>query len=389
MTRGRRRCGRGRPAAGPSPAPAATGAGLLRPAPPRRPARASSSGNGSRASVGSRSAARPRRPVARPAPACAHARRSAARRSASSIAAHALVARLDAREPPSIGTAPTARRQAGASADGSAIGGRRGSVAGSQSSTRRPPWRRPAAAVGGVGAVAAGSPSARSPRSKSRHTSAHDRRGRPAAGRRRTPLTSALSQMTLIVRGIPRERSWIASTASRVNTCAPVAAGDPDAAGDVGRRLLQRRAAAARSAAPPAASAGAATGSFSRSASSGWPARTIEQQLVGRRSRCWRAAGSPRAARRQALRLVDDQHGRPPAARRCREQLFELDQQRRLRRARLGAQPERGGEQLDELGARQRRVVQVHARARARGWRLRAPPGSASSCRCRPRRRAA
>jgi hypothetical protein len=33
------------------------------------------------------------------------------------------------------------------------------------------------------------------------------------------PLTSALSQMTLIVRGMPRDRSKTVATASRVNVC--------------------------------------------------------------------------------------------------------------------------------------------------------------------------
>ena len=62
---------------------------------------------------------------------------------------------------------------------------------------------------------------------------------------------------------------------------------------------------------------------------------------------------------RETLRFVDDER-RDDASLTARNQLaFELLEQQRLRRGRVGSQAEAIGEKLEELAARQRRVVQV------------------------------
>jgi hypothetical protein len=64
---------------------------------------------------------------------------------------------------------------------------------------------------------------------------------------------------------------------------------------------------------------------------------------------------------RQALRLVDDEHGRFAGFAALAQQRLELDEHRRLRGAGGRAQLEAQGEHLDELVARQRRVAQIDA----------------------------
>ncbi len=110
------------------------------------------------------------------------------------------------------------------------------------------------------------------------------------------------------------------------------AAGGPDAAGDVGRRLLQRQRPQLAAQRDPLLQLPKRRCRSAASASSGWPAMIDGEQLLARWSRCSRAAGSPRAARAagSALRPRSAPSSRPPRA--ALEQRFELGEQRGLRR---------------------------------------------------------
>ena len=95
--------------------------------------------------------------------------------------------------------------------------------------------------------------------------------------------------------------------------------------------------------------------------SSGWPAMITDSSL---RSLVSMLASSRISSSRSSGRLCASSMISTvvsPASARLLQQLFELEQQRRLRFAGAVAQLEPRRQHLDELVARQRRVLQVHA----------------------------
>ena len=173
--------------------------------------------------------------------------------------------------------------------------------------------------------------------------------------------------MTLMVRGMPRERSKILSTASREEDLRGLAASDLDASGDVTGRFTQRQriqCAAQRHALLQLTQRGfvQTVGQFRLSD------ENDRQQLLGVRFDVREQANLFEQLERDALRFVDDEHSTATLD----ELRLELVEQLRLGRGHFGRQAESRGEEFQELRSRESRILQIHPRRRPAGIGARA-----------------